>query len=149
MKSEPETFGIGHLEKVKAEPWTGVRNYQARNFMRKEMRLGDSILFYHSNVQPPGIAGLAKVVSEPYPDPTQFDPKSEYFDEKSTEAKPRWWLVDVSFVAKFLKFLTLAELKGDAELQEMIVCRKGSRLSIMPVTAPHFKRVCKLAGWKQ
>lgn len=97
IKSEPETFSIDDLEKVKREPWSGVRNYQARNYMWKEMRMGDPALFYHSNSKPPGIVGLARVVSEPYPDPTQWDPGSEYFDPKSSEDNPRWWLVDFAF----------------------------------------------------
>jgi predicted RNA-binding protein with PUA-like domain len=146
IKSEPDVFGIDDLAKVKREPWSGVRNYQARNFMWREMEIGDLALFYHSNAKPPGITGVARVVSEPYPDSTQFDEKSEYFDLKATEEKPRWWLRDFEFVSKFQAMLTLEELKADAVLAEMLVCQRGTRLSINPVDPIHFKRVCKLAG---
>jgi predicted RNA-binding protein with PUA-like domain len=146
IKSEPDVFGIDDLAKVKREPWSGVRNYQARNFMWREMEIGDLALFYHSNAKPPGITGVARVVSEPYPDSTQFDEKSEYFDLKATEEKPRWWLRDFEFVSKFQAMLTLEELKADPLLAEMLVCQRGTRLSINPVDPIHFKRVCKLAG---
>jgi len=125
-----------------------VRNYQARNFMWKDMRPGDLALFYHSNATPPGVAGLARVAGEPYPDPTQFDPKSEYHDPKATKENPRWWLVDFEFVGKFPKFVSLEQMKGDAALEGMVVLQKGTRLSITPVEAAHYKRVCKLGGWK-
>ena len=105
IKSEPDVFSIDHLAKVKREPWTGVRNYQARNSMRDDMKPGDLALFYHSNAVPPGVAGIARVVGAPYPDPTQFDPESEYFDPKATVAAPRWMLVDFEFVAKFPSYV--------------------------------------------
>ncbi len=101
IKSEPDVFSIDDLARVKREPWTGVRNYQARNFMWRDMKPGDLALFYHSNAKPPGIAGVAKVAGVPYPDATQFDPKSEYFDAKATKGNPRWWLVDFEFAGKF------------------------------------------------
>jgi predicted RNA-binding protein with PUA-like domain len=148
IKSEPDVFGIDDLAKVGREPWNGVRNYQARNFMWKEMKPGDLALFYHSNAKPPGVTGIARVVGEPYPDPTQFDPKSEYHDPKSNPDKPRWWLTDFEFVGKFPEMLTLEALKADTLLSEMMVCQRGTRLSITPVEKVHFKRVCKLAGWK-
>lgn len=148
IKSEPDVFGIDDLEKVKREPWSGVRNYQARNFMWKEMKPGDLALFYHSNAKPPGVTGIARVVGEPYPDPTQFDAKSEYHDPKSTRENPRWWLTDFEFVGKFPEILALEALKADSLLSEMMVCQRGTRLSITPVEPLHFKRVCKLAGWK-
>lgn len=148
IKSEPDVFGIDDLQKVKREPWSGVRNYQARNFMWKEMKPGDLALFYHSNAKPPGVTGIARVVGEPYPDPTQFDAKSEYHDPKSTRENPRWWLTDFEFVGKFPEMLTLEALKADPLLAEMMVCQRGTRLSITPVEPLHFKRVCKLAGWK-
>lgn len=147
IKSEPDVFGIDHLAKVKQEPWSGVRNYQARNYMWKEMKPGDLAIFYHSNAKPPGATGIARVVGEPYPDPTQFDKKSEYYDPKATQEKPRWWLVDFEFVGKFKEMLTLEALKADPVLSEMIVCQKGTRLSINPVDPLHFKRVCKLARY--
>ena len=146
IKSEPDVFGIDHLEKVKREPWTGVRNYQARNSMWKDMKPGDLALFYHSNAKPPGVAGIAKVVGEPYPDPTQFDKKSEYYDPKATEENPRWWLRDFEYVSTFKEMLTLEALKADPVLSEMAVCQKGTRLSITPVDAVHYKRAVKLAG---
>ena len=148
IKSEPDVFGIEHLEKVRREPWSGVRNYLARNYMWKEMKPGDLALFYHSNAKPPGVTGIAKVAGDPYPDPTQFDPKSEYFDPKSKPENPRWWLVDFEFVARFKEMLTLENLKADPMLSEMVVCQRGTRLSITPVDPLHYKRVCKLAGWK-
>lgn len=146
IKSEPDVFSIEDLERVGREPWTGVRNYQARNFMWHEMKPGDLALFYHSNAKPSGIAGIAKVVGAPYPDPTQFDAKSEYFDAKSTRENPRWWLVDFEFVDRFSEIVPLETLKQDTELCEMMVCQRGTRLSINPVSAKHFKRACKLGG---
>ena len=146
IKSEPDVFSIEDLERVGREPWTGVRNYQARNFMWHEMKPGDLALFYHSNAKPSGIAGIAKVVGAPYPDPTQFDAKSEYFDAKSTRENPRWRLVDFEFVDRFSEIVPLETLKQDTELCEMMVCQRGTRLSINPVSAKHFKRACKLGG---
>lgn len=148
IKSEPDVFSIKDLEKVKQEPWTGVRNYQARNFMWREMQPGELAIFYHSNAKPSGAAGVAEVASEPYPDPTQFDPKSEYFDPNATEEKPRWWLVDFKYVATFKELIPLESLKSDPALSEMLVCQKGSRLSINPVEKKHFNRVMKIAGLK-
>lgn len=148
IKSEPDVFGIDDLEKVRREPWSGVRNYQARNFMWKEMKSGDLALFYHSNAKPPGVTGIARVVGTPYPDPTQFDEKSEYYDPKSKPESPRWWLTDFEYVGKFKEMLTLEAIKADSVLGEMMVCQRGTRLSINPVDPLHFKRVCKLAGWK-
>ena len=148
IKSEPDVFGIDDLAKVEREPWSGVRNYQARNFMWKEMKPGDLALFYHSNAKPPGVTGIARVVGPASPDLTQFDPKSEYFDPKSTPENPRWWLRDFEFVGKFKEMVTLTTLKEDSVLSEMMVCQRGSRLSINPVDPLHFKRVCKIARWK-
>ena len=148
IKSEPDVFSIDDLAKVEREPWSGVRNYQARNFMWKEMKPGDLALFYHSNAKPPGVTGIARVVRIPYPDPTQFDAKSEYHDPKSKPENPRWWLTDFEFVGKFPEMLTLEAIKADPVLSEMMVCHRGTRLSINPVDPLHFKRACKLAGWK-
>lgn len=124
--------------------WEGVRNYQARNFMRDDMRVGDQVLFYHSNTKPPGVAGLARVVSKPYPDPTAFDPKSTYFDPKSSRETPRWILVDVGFVECFPHFVSLDQLKQDPALEGMMVTRRGMRLSVQPVEATHFRHVLAL-----
>jgi predicted RNA-binding protein with PUA-like domain len=135
MKSEPDTFSIDDLKQRKREPWDGVRNYQARNFMRDGMRKGDKVFFYHSNCAEPGIAGIAQVASEAYPDPSQFDPKSKYFDPASSRDNPRWMLVDVKFVRKLKRVITLEELKSQPALADMALVRKGSRLSVMPVSA--------------
>ena len=147
MKSEPDVFSIEDLEKKKSEGWDGVRNYQARNFMR-EMREGDLVLFYHSNAKPSGVAGVATIVGEARPDPTQFDPKSDYYDAGATREEPRWDLVEVGFVERFEDVIPLETLKADAKLEGMVVTRKGSRLSVTPVEKPHFERVLKLAGAK-
>lgn len=144
MKSEPDVFSIDDLKKKKTEPWNGVRNYQARNFMR-EMKLNDQILFYHSNATEIGVVGIMEVSREAYPDSLQFDPKSEYYDPKSTLDNPRWSMVDVKFVAKFKKCLTLNELKTIDQLEGLPLLRKGNRLSVIPVEAKQFKLICKIA----
>ena len=148
IKSEPDVFSIEDLARVQREPWSGVRNYQARNYMWKDMKPGDLALFYHSNAKPPGIAGIARVVGAPYPDPTQFDPKSDYHDPKATEEKPRWWLVDFEYIGTFKEMLTLESIKADSLLSEMMICQRGTRLSITPVDPLHYKRACKLARYK-
>lgn len=126
-------------------PWTGVRNYQARNYMRDSMRIGDGVLFYHSSCAEPGIVGIAEVVSKPYPDPTQFDPRSHYFDPASKTDAPRWTLVDVKVLRKTRNF-TLPEMRADAELTDMLVLKKGNRLSITPVEPKHWHAVLKRLG---
>jgi predicted RNA-binding protein with PUA-like domain len=140
MKSEPDETSIDDALAAKAGsvPWTGVRNYQARNFMRDEMRLGDGVLFYHSSCAEPGIAGLAEVNSTSYPDPTQFDRKSPYYDSKSTPENPRWLLVDIKATAK-TRLISLPELREHSELSDMIILRRGNRLSITPVTTAEWK----------
>jgi predicted RNA-binding protein with PUA-like domain len=140
MKSEPDEASIDDLANApqRTLPWTGVRNYQARNFMRDTMRIGDGVLFYHSSCPEPGIAGLAEVCSTPYPDPTQFDPKSPYFDAKSTRETPRWVLIDVKFV-KQAPLVPLAALREHDALAEMRVLAKGNRLSITPVTPAEWR----------
>ncbi|MGN6383137.1 MAG: EVE domain-containing protein [Dyella sp.] len=144
MKSEPDTFSIDDLKARGSEPWDGVRNYQARNFMRDGMRVGDGVFFYHSNCAEPGIVGLAKVASEAYPDPSQFDPKSDYFDPGASRDNPRWMLVDVAFVRKLKRTITLKELQALPSLAEMALVRKGNRLSVMPVTAAEWKTILGL-----
>jgi predicted RNA-binding protein with PUA-like domain len=134
MKSEPDEFSIDDLARGKIEPWSGVRNYQARNFMR-QMRVGDGVLFYHSSCAEPGVVGLASVATAAYPDPTQFDPKSDYFDAKATRAEPRWSLVDVKFKRKLKRIIALTELKGRKELGDFALTRQGNRLSVLPVTS--------------
>ncbi|MEO9215685.1 MAG: EVE domain-containing protein [Rhodanobacter sp.] len=144
MKSEPEAFSIDDLKRKRVEAWDGVRNYQARNFMRDGMRPGDKVFFYHSNCAEPGIAGIAEVASDAYPDPSQFDRKSKYFDPKSSPEDPRWMLVDVKFVKKLKRTITLDELKGHAPLEDMALLRKGNRLSVMPVDANEWRYILTL-----
>jgi predicted RNA-binding protein with PUA-like domain len=142
MKSEPSECSIDDLAKAPAQtvPWVGVRNYQARNFMRDEMSVGDGVLFYHSSCPEPGIAGLAKVASAAYPDATQFDAKSHYFDAKSSLDTPRWQHVDVK-LAKKTRLLSLAEMRESPTLATMLVLKRGNRLSITPVNAEEWKAV--------
>jgi predicted RNA-binding protein with PUA-like domain len=143
MKSEPEEFGIDDLRTRprKTEPWDGVRNYQARNFMRDEMKKGDLVLFYHSNCEVPGVVGIAKVVKEGYPDPTAFDPEDKHYDPKSDPDEPRWYLVDVQYVRKTKRTIPLAELKANPALEGMALVRKGNRLSVMPVAPEHWEAI--------
>jgi predicted RNA-binding protein with PUA-like domain len=144
MNYEPDTFSIDDLKRKKREAWDGVRNYQARNFMRDGMRVGDGVFFYHSNCAEPGIAGLAEVASDAYPDPSQFDPKSKYFDAGSSRDNPRWMLVDVKYVKKLKRVITLDELKNHPKLTGMALLRKGNRLSVMPVEAAEWKYILGL-----
>lgn len=148
MKSEPDVYSIDRLGKDGSTSWEGVRNYQARNFMM-EMKKGDRVLFYHSNAEPPGVAGVAEVVREAYADTAAFDPESHYYDEASTPEKPRWFMVDVGFVEKFPAVLPLPELKDDPALEGMEVLRKGSRLSVQAVSKEHFDRVLKVGRRKR
>ena len=145
MKTEPDTFSIDDLERVGTEPWNGVRNFQARNHMRA-MQPGDGVLFYHSSCAVPGIAGVAKVTSEAYPDPTQFDPKSPYFDEKSTREHPRWSLVDVAFERRLTRVIPLDEIRQHADElgEEFALIRRGNRLSVLPVSAAQWKLLLSL-----
>lgn len=145
MKTEPDAFSIDDLAKVGTEPWNGVRNYQARNFMR-QMQVGDGVLFYHSSCDVPGIVGTAKVTSDPYPDPTQFDPKSDYFDPKSAREEPRWSLVDVAYERKLDRTITLDEIRQHTDRlgEDFALVRRGSRLSVMPVTAAQWKLLLSL-----
>jgi predicted RNA-binding protein with PUA-like domain len=144
MKSEPETFGIDHLKKMKREHWDGIRNYQARNMMRDDMKKGDLALFYHSNATPPGVVGVMEIVKESYPDFTAFDPESSYYDPKSTEDNPRWFMVDVKFKEKFKEMIALSELKEKKSLQDMVTLRKGNRLSITPVTKKEWDAIMNM-----
>ena len=145
MKSEPDDFSIDDLARRRTEPWTGVRNYQARNFMR-QMQVGDGVLFYHSNAKVPGIYGIAEVASAAYPDPTQFDGRSKYFDPKATREQPRWDLVDVGFVRKLERPIPLDEIRDHAAAlgEDFALIRKGTRLSVLPVTAAQWKLLLSL-----
>ena len=142
MKSEPDECSIDDALAApgRITPWTGVRNYQARNFMLKEMQVGDGVLFYHSSCPEPGIAGLAEVASKPYPDPTQFDPKSDYYDPKSKKDEPRWYHVDVRALKK-TRLVPLPEIREQKALKDMVTLRPGNRLSITPVTAAEWKHI--------
>ena len=145
MKSEPDVFSFEDLKACikQTEPWDGIRNYQARNFMRDDMQIGDLILFYHSNTNPPGVAGIAEVASKPYPDPTAFDKRSKYYDPKSDPKTPRWILVDVSFKADIVRQVSLEEMKSMPELVNMRALQRGNRLSIMPTTRSEFQAIKK------
>ncbi|MGN6314554.1 MAG: EVE domain-containing protein [Rhodanobacteraceae bacterium] len=143
MKSEPDVFSIDDLKRVKVEPWNGVRNYQARNFIR-QMKKGDGVLIYHSSCAVPGVAGLGTVASEPYPDPTQFDPKNEYFDAGSDRGDPRWTLVDVRFQRKLKRVITLEEIKALPKLGDFALTRRGNRLSVLPVAAAQWEMILGL-----
>lgn len=146
MKSEPSVYSIDDLKRDGATPWTGVRNFVARNHMR-DMAVGDLVLFYHSNADPSGVAGVGKVVKAAYPDPTQFDPKDEYFEPKATREKPYWYLVDVGFGRRFKRFVPLDELKEAPELSGMLLTSgKASRLSVQPVDKAHFDAVVRLGA---
>ena len=148
FKSEPETFSIQHLISLpnQVSPWDGVRNFQARNILRDDVMRGDGVLFYHSSTKETGIAGICEVVREGYPDRTAFDQTSPYFDPRSTAEKPLWYCVDVKFVRRFSEIILLSELKQHVPTASMMVCRRGMRLSIQPVTADEWREVLKLAG---
>ena len=146
MKSEPDVFGVDDLMKAtgKTDTWDGVRNYQARNMMRDEMKKGDLVFFYHSNCKEPGIAGIMKIVREGYPDHTAFDPDEKYYDPKSDPDNPRWYMVDVKHVRKLKQVITLTELKTHAQLSDLPLVRRGNRLSIMPVTKKQWDFILSL-----
>ena len=146
MKSEPDDYSFDDLLRDGRTMWDGVRNYQARNFMRDDMQVGDQVLFYHSNIKPPGVVGLCEVVSEPYPDHTQFDPASKYHDPKSDPENPRWILVDVAPMKALPRFLPLQELRDTESLADMALLQRGQRLSVQPVTASEFKEVVRLSS---
>ncbi|OGZ17604.1 MAG: EVE domain-containing protein [Candidatus Lloydbacteria bacterium RIFOXYC12_FULL_46_25] len=145
MKSEPGEFSIDDLRKKKKHHWDGVRNFEARNFMRDKMRIGDLVLFYHSNATPSGVVGIAKVASSPYPDFTQWDKASKYFDKKAGEEKPIWFMVDVAFVEQFPRTIKRSELQNTAALKSMALWKRN-RLSITPVTKKEFEVIQKLAS---
>ncbi len=147
VKSEPEVYSIDHLaaEAEQRAHWEGVRNYQARNFMRDEMKLGDGVLFYHSNTKPPGVVGTATVVRESYPDHTQFDSNSRYYDPKATPESPRWFMVDLAFAEKFPRLLSLDEMREMPGLENLPLVRRGNRLSVMPVSPAEWKAILRAA----
>jgi predicted RNA-binding protein with PUA-like domain len=148
FKSEPDSFSIDDLKNSPhgLSTWDGVRNYQARNMLRDDIKLGDEVLFYHSSTKPPGVAGICRIVKSGYPDPTALDSGSDYFDPRATRDNPIWYAVDVTFVYKFPKLVPLTKLKETPGLEEMMVTKRGSRLSIQLVTAREWKIVLGLAG---
>jgi predicted RNA-binding protein with PUA-like domain len=150
FKSEPQEFSFDDLLKrpKQTEPWTGVRNYQARNFIRDGMKIGDKVLFYHSSTETLAVVGIAEVVSEPYIDPLQFDDKSDYFDKGSLPNNPRWLAINVKAVKKLKNAVTLEQIKKEPELQTMRLVKRGNRLSVMPITKNEFETIIKLAGEK-
>jgi len=147
MKTEPDVYSMDDMlaDKNQTTVWEGIRNYQARNFMRDDMKNGDLVLIYHSNTKPPGVIGIAEVVKEAYPDPFQFDEKSNYFDPKSSKDNPRWIAVDVKAVRKMDRLISLQELKEIDGLSEMRLVQRGNRLSVMPVAKKEFNLITKLA----
>ena len=149
FKSEPDVYAYDDLERDGRTSWEGVRNHQARNLLRDEVKEGDGVLFYHSSAKPMAIAGVAVVVGEARPDPTQFDRKSKYHDPKSDPAAPTWFLVDIAPVARFEEPLTRDALKDDRELADMMLLRRGSRLSIQPVTKEEWTRILALGGVRE
>ena len=146
MKSEPTTYGIDHLKRApnRTDHWEGVRNYQARNFMRDKMRVNDKAFFYHSNCEVPGIVGIMQIVRESYPDFTALDPESQYYDPKSTQSVPRWFMVSVRFLEKFKTTIPLTVLKTYPDLKDMALLRPGNRLSVSPVSAKEWEFILKL-----
>jgi predicted RNA-binding protein with PUA-like domain len=146
MKSEPDCYSIDDLKRDDVEHWDGTRNYQVRNMMRDDMAIGDMVLFYHSNTKEIGVVGTMKVVSEAYPDPTQFDPKSDHPDPKSDPENPRWLCVDVQFQSAFPRTVSLAEIKIDPEFETMPLVKKGNRLSVMPISKKHFDSIVRMAS---
>ena len=145
MKSEPEAYSINELERDGLTCWDGVRNYQARNFMRDDMCIGDEVLYYHSNCKPPGVVGLARIIKESYPDHTAFDPEDKHYDPRSNPGKPLWFMVDIEFVVKFVNIVSLEALKNQKGLEEMVVTKR-SRLSVQPVAADEFAIVKRMGS---
>ena len=148
MKTEPETYSIDNLKKDKITHWEGIRNYQARNYMRDDMKVGDGVLIYHSNTQPLGVVGLAKIAKEAYHDYYAWDKQSRYYDMKASPENPRWVMVDVAFVEKFTQSVNLEDMKKTASLEGMLLLKKGQRLSIQPVEKKHYDQVIKMAKAK-
>jgi len=147
VKSEPDAYSYDDLVRDGRTMWDGVRNYQARNFMRDEMRVGDAVLFYHSNVSEPAVVGVARVASGPYPDPTQFDADGPHYDPKATEDAPRWVVVDLEPLWRLPEAVPLERLKEDPAVEGLALVRRGNRLSVMPVNDAHYRHIVNLGGW--
>jgi predicted RNA-binding protein with PUA-like domain len=148
MKSEPEVYSIEDLARDKRTLWEGVRNYQARNFMTNDMSIGDEVIFYHSNAEPPGAAGVAHVSGKAVPDPTQFQKKNEYYEPRATLEKPVWFCVELEYAQTFKKLVTLAEIKAEKTLSGLALLQKGQRLSVQPVEPKHFAKLVSMGGGK-
>ena len=148
MKSEPDVFSIDDLAKSKNQTtyWDGVRNYQARNFIRDEMKIGDKVIFYHSNSKPPAAVGICEIVKEAYPDFTAFDPESPHYDPKSKKDNPAWMMVDVKLVMKFKNFVSIDIMRQNKKLKKMQLLQRGNRLSVMPITKEEFDEIVKMGG---
>lgn len=144
MKTEPSVYSLEDLRTERRTIWDGVRNYQARNMLRDDIKLGDRILFYHSNARPPGIAGLAVVSKESFPDPTAFDPQSKYYDAQTSVYQPRWYSVEIEFVSMFNQFVDLATLKKTKGLENMLLTKRGTRLSVQPCTTKEYQIIVAL-----
>ncbi len=147
IKSEPEVFSIDDLAKAKNQTthWDGVRNYQARNFLRDDFKIGDKVIFYHSNSEPPVAAGICEVVKEAYPDFTAFDPENDHYDPKSKKELPTWFMVDIKFVKKFSKPVSISEIKANRKLQKIHLVQRGNRLSVMPLTKDEFDEIVRMS----
>ena len=148
MKSEPDVYSILDLKREGRAHWDGVRNYQARNFMRDQMKVGDLVLFYHSSTDPPGVAGVAKVSKAAYPDFTTLDPQSDYYDPRASKENPMWMMVDIRFVKEFSRFIPLDEMRKTKKLKDMLVLKRGMRLSIQPVQSDHFQLIDSMGSKK-
>ena len=146
MKSEPSSYSISDLQKDKRAFWDGVRNYQARNFMMRDMKKGDKAIFYHSNAKPPGAVGLMVVCAEAKPDPTAWDKKSKYYDPKASKKNPRWFAVTVQFVRAFDRIVSIGELRREPALKNMALLKKGQRLSVLPLTKEEYEHIAQMAG---
>jgi len=146
IKSEPDVFSIDDLAKSKTTHWDGVRNYQARNFIRDEMKIGDKVIFYHSNAEPPAAVGICEIVKEAYPDFSAFDPEDSHYDPKSKKDSPTWFMVDVKFVKKFSAPVSITEIKANKKLQKMNLVQRGNRLSVMPVTKNEFDEIVRMGN---
>jgi predicted RNA-binding protein with PUA-like domain len=146
FKSEPGTYSFAHLQRDRRTGWGGVRNFQARNLLRDEIAVGDGVLFYHSSAEPPGVAGIARVVRAGHPDPTQFDARSEYFDPEASRDAPRWFQVEIEAQAPLPRLLPLAELRRDPALAKMVLLQRGARLSVQPVRPEEWRRILEVGG---
>lgn len=148
IKSEPEVFSIDDLARNKNQTtyWDGVRNYQARNFIRDEMKVGDKVIFYHSNAEPPAAVGICEIVKEAYPDFSAFDHKNDHYDPKSKKDSPTWFMIDVKFVKKFSKHVSIGEIKANKKLHKMNLIQRGNRLSVMPVTKDEFDEIVRMGN---